>query len=200
MNIIHLNRSYLILWLLIFLANATFAQDSLKKDRGYALSASIQGGATANIDQHNELFENVFFSPGLRLLWKPNHRLTIGLESAYLTISKLDSTFQSTPYGTTFMKARLNAVPLLLVVNMKISKIDLYYGIGLSYVTSRLEAFDQKVVVSNWYYCYDLAFAYHFPLTKNMEFGVESKTYFFPKLLKISSGLFVNVSYRFLRW
>jgi hypothetical protein len=185
---------------MVSISNYTFGQDSLAKKKGFALSASIGSGYIANIDQEKSFNENIFFSPSVRVMWKPNHRLNIGVETAYLTVSKLDSTLQSTPFGSTILKARLNAIPLLLVFNMKIAKIDLYYGIGVSYTTSHLQAFEERIVVSNWYYCYNFGFAYNRSITKNLELGIESKTYFFPKLQKVSSGLELILSYRFLRW
>ena len=83
---------------------------------------------------------------------------------------------------------------------MKVSKIDLYYGMGISYLTTHLEAFDEKVVVGNWYYCYDIALAYNYPLTKNLEIGIEAKSYFFPKLQTFTGGIAINLSYQFLHW
>jgi hypothetical protein len=200
MNIILLNKRLVFLPFLICFIPILSAQNAKSDKKNFAVSAEFGSGYIANIDLEKSFSENIFFSPSARLLWKPNHKLNIGFESSYITVSKLDSTLQSTPFGSTILKARLNAIPMLLVFNMKIAKIDLYYGIGVSYVTSRLEAFEEKVVVSNWYYCYDIALAYNHPLTKNLDIGIESKTYFFPKLQKVSSGLTINFSYRFLRW
>lgn len=198
MNILHLNRFFLVVFVVI--TNTIFAQESATHPRGFSLNATLQSGIVTNIEANQPAFDNVFFAPNLRVLWKPNHHLNIGFETAYLKVSKQDSTLQSTPFGNTVIKARLNAIPLLLVFNMNFSKIDFFYGIGLSYATSKLEAFDQKVIVSNWYYCYNLAVAYHIPLTKNIDIGVETKTYFFPKLRKISSGIMLNFEYQFLKW
>ncbi|MFZ4413919.1 MAG: hypothetical protein ACOYOV_12615 [Bacteroidales bacterium] len=199
MNIIHLNKNVLFFCLLIF-TQGVYSQEEKVAKKEFSLAATIGNGLIANIDNTKKFNENIYFSPSLRILWKPNRLLNIGIESAYLTISKQDSTTVSTEFGSTALRARLNGIPLLLVFNMKISKIDVFYGIGLSYVTSRLEAFGERVVVSNWYYCYDVALAYSHPLSKNLAIGIEAKTYFFPKLQKISGGLLINFSYRFLRW
>jgi hypothetical protein len=200
MNIIPLNKSLLLLFIFFVFVKFSYAQQKNSLKKGYSLSVSIGNGIIANIDQHKKFNENIFYSPSLRLLWKPDHILNIGIESAYMTVSKQDSTLTSTAFGATVLKARLNAIPIMLVFNMKVLKVDLYYGIGLGYVTSRLEAFGEKVVVSNWYYCYDIAIAYTHPLTKKIDIGIEGKSYFFPKLQKVSGGIVVNFSYRILSW
>ncbi len=201
MNITHLNKGILLLFFLYVFTQKVNAQEKSSSDnKNFALSATIGNGLTAIIAYNNSFADNIFYSPSVRLLWKPNHLLNIGVESAYLTVSKQDSTLASTAFGETALRARLNAIPLLVVFNMKISKIDLYYGIGISSVTSRLEAFGDRVVVTNWYYCYNLAIAYSYPIARNIEIGIEAKSYFFPKLQKISGGLHVNLSYYFLRW
>jgi hypothetical protein len=200
MNIIPLNKNLLFFFIFLVFINYTHAQEKNSLKKGYSLSLSIGNGIIANIDQHKKFTDNIFYSPSLRFLWKPDHILNIGIESAYLTVSKQDSTLASTAFGATALRARLNAIPLLLVFNMKVSKIDLFYGIGLSYVTSRLEAFGEKVVVSNWYYCYDIAIAYTHPLSKKIDIGIEGKSYFFPKLQKVSGGIVINFTYRILSW
>ncbi|MFZ4400887.1 MAG: hypothetical protein ACOYO1_12700 [Bacteroidales bacterium] len=200
MNIILLNKKLLLLFVFFIFVNYSYEQEKNSLKKGYSLSLTAGNGIIANIDQNKKLTDNIFYSPSLRFLWKPDHILNIGIESAYLTVSKQDSTLASTAFGATALRARLNAIPILVVFNMKVSKIDLYYGIGLSYVTSRLEAFGEKVVVNNWYYCYDIAVAYTHPFSKNINIGIEGKSYFFPKLQKVSGGIVINFSYRILSW
>ena len=200
MNITLRNKFVLFLFLICFFTSKAKAQQENKPANQFAVYATLGNGLTGVIAYNNSFIDNIFYSPSLRLLWKPNHLLNIGVESAYLTISKQDSTLSTTPFGTTVLKARLNAVPLLLVFNMKFSRIDLYYGIGVSYVKSRLQAFEEKVTVGNWYYCYDAAISYTYPLSKKINIGLEAKSYFFPKLQKISGGLVLSLSYRLLQW
>lgn len=176
------------------------AQEQVKDEKRFALSVTIGNGFNYNIQNQKPVMDNIFYSPAIRLLWEPNHLLNIGVETGYLTISKQDSTIVSTPYGQTIFKARLNAIPLLLVFNMKVSKINLYYGLGVSYLTTHLQAFDEKVVVGNWYYCYNVALAYNYPLSKNVNIGIEAKSYFFPKLQTMTGGVAINLNYKFLHW
>ncbi len=200
MNITLPNKWFLLSFFFLSFFLFVNAQEKLSSEKQFALSATIGNGLMYNIQNQKPVLDNIFYSPTLRLLLELNHHLNIGLETGYLTISKLDSTIVSTPYGDTTFKARLNAIPLLLVFNMKVSKIDLYYGLGISYLTTHLEAFDEKVKVGNWYYCTNIAIAYKYPITKNIGIGIEAKSYFFPKLQTVTSGLSINLNYQFLRW
>lgn len=200
MNITHPNKRFLFLSLLLVIVLVTKAQEKTSPEKKYALSATIGNGLMYNIQNRETIFGNLFLSPSVRIMWKPNHLLNIGIESGYLTVSKQDSIIVSTPFDSTSFKARLNAIPILLVFNMKVAKIDLFYGMGLSYLTTRLEAFDERVVVGNWYYCYNIALAYNYPITKNIDIGIEAKSYFFPKLQTLTGGISINLSYQFLHW
>lgn len=201
MNIIHLNKKVLLLIFFNFgLIVNVISQNEKIKNTNFALNITIGNGLIANFDNEISHLNSLYYSPTLRVLWKPNHLLNIGMESAYLSISKQDSDLVSTSFGNTIFKARLNAIPILLVFNMKISKLDIYSGIGISYLTSRLEAFQEKVVVNDWYYCYNLGIGYSHSLSKDFEIGIEAKSYFFPRIQKISGGIVVNISYYFLRW
>lgn len=201
MNIIYQNKSALLIILInIFVITNGFSQEEKPENKKFSLVATIGNGLIANIDNYENSINSIYYAPTLRVLWKPNHKLNIGVESAYLSISKHDSDLVSSSFGNTIFKARMNAIPVLLVFNMKILKIDLYAGIGLSNITSRLEAFQDKVIVKDWYYTYNLGVGYSYPLSKNFRIGIEAKAYFFPRIQKISEGMVINISYSFLSW
>lgn len=201
MNIIQLNKKNLLIILIhLFVITNGLSQEEKPVLKKFALNATIGNGIIANFGNNTHSINNIYYAPTLRVLWKPNHILNIGIETGYLTISKQDSDLVSTSFGNTIFKARINAIPVLLVFNMKISKIDLYAGIGISSITSRLEAFQDKVIVNDWYYAYNLGIGYSFPISKDFHIGIETKTYFFPRIQKISGGLVINFSYSFLKW
>lgn len=201
MNIIHRNKKvFLFIFLSFGLIFNAISQNDKVKNTNFALNISIGNGLIANFDNEIYHLNSLYYSPTMRVLWKPNYLLNIGVESAYLTISKQDSDLVSTTFGNTIFRARLNAIPILLVFNMKLSKLDIYSGIGMSSITSRLEAFQEKVVTNDWYYCYNLGIGYSHLLSKDLEIGIEAKSYFFPRIQKISGGIVLSVSYNFLKW
>ena len=112
MNITHPNKGLLLLTLFLALVLITKAQGKTGFEKKYALSATFGNGLIYNIQNREALLDNLFYSPSVRLMWKPNHLLNIGIESGYLTISKQDSMIVSTPFGSTSFKARLNAIPI----------------------------------------------------------------------------------------
>ena len=79
-----------------------------------------------------------------RLMWEPEHRLSLGGEMGYYTIYtvKIDSGKLNSPIG----EARLSAIPVLLCFRMRITP-HLYFtgGQGLSVLLSRITGFGTTV-------------------------------------------------------
>jgi hypothetical protein len=78
---------------------------------------------------------------------------------------------------------------------MKIWKIDVLGGIGISHIKSMVDAFESRVSTVNWHYCYYYSFGYTQNLNKRMSIGADLKSYSFPKLNKSFVGLALKIGY-----
>lgn len=86
----------------------------------------------------------------VRLLWKPDHRLSAGIETGWVHIAEHKTTNVSTIFGKTDMQAILKAMPMMLVFDMDLWGWDLYTGLGWYYIFASTKAFNEEVSTSQW--------------------------------------------------
>ena len=98
------------------------------------------------------------------------------------------------------MQVSLKAVPLLFVVNMEVWKLDLYGGMGASYVWTDLEAFGNHVYSYEWNYSLMFSAGYTYMLNDWFGVGIEAKTYIFTKLNKQVGSLELKMKLKILEW
>jgi hypothetical protein len=195
MSIILRNKYYVLALGLLFAINIVLYAE--KPDSLFSISVDATPGLTANIESGK--ITQVNFAPSFRLFWKPNHLLNIGIETSFLKLDRETRTNIETEFGTTYFKAKLNAIPILLVFNMKVWHVDVYGGMGVSYVTSKVEAFDTKVIAHIWRYAYCFGVGYTYPI-KRFGIGVEARMYSFAKLEKTMIGIMPKLTYDFYKW
>ena len=170
-------RNALILTLSLFLGFSGISQqaDSIKvKKNHYSLALGV-GWAhyinTLEIGKDNATINSAGLS--LKFFWEPEHRLSLGLESGFYRLYKVKSKTYTDLQG----QATMSAIPLLLVVRMRI--IDYVYlsaGAGLAVMFNKVTGIDNKVYsnslsLSN----YQFSGSYLYPLTKHWQVGGEFK-------------------------
>ena len=170
-------RNALILALSLFLAFSGISQqaDSIKvKKNHYSLALGV-GWAhyinTLEIGKDNATINSAGLS--LKFFWEPEHRLSLGLESGFYRLYKVKSKTYTDLQG----QASMSAIPLLLVVRMRI--IDYFYlsaGAGLAVMFNKVTGIDNKVYsnslsLSN----YQFSGSYLYPMTKHWQVGGEFK-------------------------
>lgn len=170
-------RNALILALSLVLSFAGISQqaDSIKvKKNHYSLALGV-GWAhyinTLEIGKDNATINSAGLS--LKFFWEPEHRLSLGLESGFYRLYKVKSKTYTDLQG----QATMSAIPLLLVVRMRI--IDYVYlsaGAGLAVMFNKVTGIDNKVYsnslsLSN----YQFSGSYLYPLTKHWQVGGEFK-------------------------
>lgn len=122
-----------ILFLLVILSGTTFGQD--QKPNNWSVGAGVGWFQYVNtLDIGKNLAEINQVGYTFRLMWEPEHRLAMGLESGYYTVYSLDR-----PGGT----AKLSAVPLLLSFRIRVLP-DFYLsgGPGLTIMYSNVSVFN----------------------------------------------------------
>jgi len=86
----------------------------------------------------------------LRLMWKPDHRLSAGFETGWVHIAEHYTTNVTTIFGKTDLEAILKAMPFMAVFDMDLWGWDLYTGLGWYYVIASTKAFNEEVSTSQW--------------------------------------------------
>lgn len=89
------------------------------------------------------------FAGTFRIMWEPEHLLSIGLESGYLQLYKLNNQQVGEPPNTFEITSSLNAIPIVAVFSMKIiHNFKLSVGSGMFILYSHVDAMDNPVITS----------------------------------------------------
>lgn len=200
MNIISKNSLAIILiaLLIIFLPNTVFSGSS--QDTSYALSFTLSGGISINDDASRFPVERIGITPTLKLMWHPENLLNIGFMTSYLFISSTNNEFIETKFGNTDFRASLRAIPILLLFNMEVWKLEVNGGLGVAKVNSKLEAFDTQVNSSEWNNIFYYGICYYYDINNLLSLGIEANSYILSKHDKFIAGFLVNLRYKFHNW
>ena len=171
-------------------------------DSEYAVTAYINAGYSRFISELDyEDLNKSGFSGTIRLMWEPEHLLSIGIESGYLQL--YDITTQITYEDTiTFNgSSELTAVPILGVYSMELfENFKLSVGTGFFLLTSKVDALGNPVN-SNQVSTGVLGSAsYYYPLSHAISLGGEIKYYLINKIEDGSLNFQFSLQYRFLTY
>jgi hypothetical protein len=114
-----------------------------------------------------------FIGMSFRFMWEPEYRLSLGLETGFYRVFKVDSVL-SDKYT---MRSRMNVIPLLLVVRMRI--VDNFYlsvAPGIALETSKITGIGDEVTSSQWSFSnVEACASYLYPLAKHWIVGGEAR-------------------------
>ena len=184
---------------IVFSGSLVSQSEKVKKPSTYALL--FYGGTGISKQTSQSTYGKAYITPlyTLGIQWRPNHLLSIGIESGYANIEKKTEENVLTEYGTTLFNASLSEMPIVLIYNMRIEHIDISGGLGISNVISRIEAFNTQTKTNRWFYTYYAAIGVNFPV-KSMTFLVRANLFSFEKLNKTIAGVGLLISYDFVKW
>ena len=103
--------------LLIFIALSTCLAYGQLTDSTYSLSAEIGLGYSRYFTtmEYNDLNKNGF-AGSLKIMWNPEHLLSIGLYTGYQYLYSIDIKDVKTEFGTTDLTASMYTVPVFLLL------------------------------------------------------------------------------------
>ena len=123
------------------------------------------------------------FSGTIRLMWEPEHLLSLGLESGYVQIHKLSNKQVSVSGNDFEVSTELTAIPIFTVFSMKILKnFNLSIGSGLLILNSSVDALGNPVSSSQISTGAFGAASYLFPLSNLFLLGSELKYSYINKI------------------
>lgn len=156
-------------------AQSTSNPDSAEKDT-YAIVLYAGGGfsslvSEAGVPRHLDTRLTTLGPCGTaRLMWLPDHRLRLGLESGWTTFYSYDI---EGPDATGRME--LVGVPLLITWSMPLTKrLSVFAGYGVYRLTTRLDLFG-STTTSFYSMGYAAALSYVYPINDRVGLALEGK-------------------------
>ena len=171
-------------------------------DTTYSLSTEIGVGYSryfTTID-YDDLNQNGF-SGTVRVMWNPEHLLSLGLESGYQYLYSLDVSDYSTEFGNTNVKASMYTIPIFIVFSMKVlPNIKLSAGSGFYLLFNSGEAFGDELSSNQISIGAHMGISYTYPLNNSMAVGGELLYSYFSKLQDQTVAIQFVFVYDFLKW
>ncbi len=188
---------------LIIALTACLSQSySQTDDPEYAVTAYINAGYSRFITEldYKDLNKNGF-SGTIRLMWEPEHLLSIGIESGYLQLYDISTQLTIQDTITFSGSSELTAVPILTVFSMELfENFKISVGSGMFLLTSKVDALGNPVN-SNQVSTGVLGSAsYYYPLSHTISLGGEIKYYLINKIEDSSLNFQFSLQYRFLTY
>ncbi len=186
---------------------ASMATYSQSQDKSRSIKLTMGGG----IGHFFNTFSNVLDEdvrnerPSFcgKLLWQPEYRLSIGIESGYYFM--YSTTRIQTNIGSEKLTSKLKVVPIFLSLSMNVvNHLDINFGTGwadMIYTVNPAQSKADKVVgtaysMSN----YTTGFTYSYQLGKKFTLGSEFKYLYLRKTNDSHVSLLFNISYKILSW
>ena len=191
-----------ILFLLLCVPFATLLGQ--EADVVHTLYIHAGGGFTRNVSDFDVVPEGLDRSGmfgTVRLMWKPEHLLSFGLEAGYQRIYAVNITNAPSPVGPISGNSVLNAIPVLLIFSMPvIDHFEAYVGGGFGFLHSTVEFLGDETISSAYTPALMAAGSYFFPLSDDISLGGELRYVYYDRFVDQNIGVQVLLSYRLTSW
>ncbi|MCB0732585.1 MAG: hypothetical protein KDC88_16295 [Ignavibacteriae bacterium] len=191
---------YGLIFLAFFISENNYAQNN---EQLYKVNTTLSFGysyfATAISSRRLNRFQP---NASFKIMWKPEHLLSIGLEGGYVKLYTLEKEgFTSTDFGITNVNVDMSAVPLFMAFSMEIlENININGGIGGFLLLTNVEAFDNLVTSTGWSTGYNFGVDYKIEYSNHLNFGSEIKCYYISKVESVSIGLNLFIQYALVKY
>jgi hypothetical protein len=178
-----------------------------EQDTVYALTVYVGGGYTRNFSPFERIAgldqkpDRNGMSGFVRVMWTPEHLLSVGLETGLARIYAVNATGVQTAFGTTEYSSILNVVPLSLTFSMHLTRRLEGYIASTSYLLySHTSSFGNSVYGTMLSIGFSAALSYMWPINDDWSIGGELKWYQIEKSNDRNGMFQVVISYQFLEW
>lgn len=155
-----------------------------QNEKTYSISTELGAGYSRYFTtmDYDDLNQNGF-SGTVRVMWNPEHLLSIGLESGYQYLYSLDVSNYDTEFGITNVKASMYSIPVFIVFAMKVlPNIKLTAGTGTYLLFNSGEAFGDELNSNQISIGAHVGASYTYPINNTMAIGGELLYSYFSKL------------------
>lgn len=113
------------------------------------------------------------FAGTLIVQWQPEHRLSVGLETGILFLSKIEKENVTTQFGKTSLYSLWQCVPILVTFGMRFGdRFTVYGAFGYYDVIAVNKSFENTVATSQLNAGLATAFEYYVPLNSKISLGI----------------------------
>ncbi|MBE0572221.1 MAG: outer membrane beta-barrel protein [Ignavibacteriaceae bacterium] len=171
-------------------------------DKTYSLSTELGVGYSRYFTtmDYDDLNQNGF-SGTVKVMWNPEHLLSIGLETGYQYLYSLDVSDYSTEFGNTNVKASMYTVPVFIVFSMKVlPNIKLSAGSGVYLLFNSGELFGDELSSNQISIGAHMGISYTYPINNSMAIGGELLYSYFSKLQDQTVAIQFLFVYDFFRY
>jgi hypothetical protein len=195
--------NYKLISVIFFISITIFPQSN---DTLYYLTAELGAGYSRYITtlDTKDLNQNGF-SGTVRIMWHPEHLLSLGIETGYQYLYSLKSTYNIEGFGPSEVKASMICVPIMGIYSMKIfpktiPQLEFKFSSGVFLLYNTGEAFGDKIKSSQISIGFPGAATYLHPLNDIFSIGGELKYYYVSKIQDADLSLQVVFAYKFLEY
>lgn len=171
-------------------------------DTTYSLSTELGVGYSRYFTtmDYDDLNQNGF-SGTVKVMWNPEHLLSIGLEIGYQQLYSLDVSNYDTEFGNTNVSASMYTVPVFIVFAMKVlPNVKLTAGSGAYLLFNSGEAFGDELSSNQISIGAHVGGSYTYPINNSMAIGGELLYSYFSKLQDQTVAIQFLFVYDFLKW
>ena len=141
------------------------------------------------------------FSGTFRVMWNPEHLLSIGLETGYQKLYSIDVNNLESEFGTTDFTASMASVPIFIVFAMRLSpNIRLIGGSGMKLLFNSGNLFSDPLESNQISIGFNAGISYIYPINKSVSIGGETFYSYFSKIQDQTIAIQFLFIYNFLEW
>lgn len=179
------------------------AQDSTDTGLTNTLTAYLMGGYVRNTSTFDEPIEGINKNGadfGLRIMCKPGHLLSGGIEVSRSHIYSVDHAVNYQGESSQLVTS-MYVVPILFVFSMTpLDNVNINFGTGTSIIQSEVTSFGNTVNSSILSPIFTASADYMKPLSEDFSIGAEGKFAYMGKFYDSNVSLMLMLSYKFFVW
>jgi hypothetical protein len=170
-----------ILFAVIIISSIMLPQQN---EKSYSVTTELGVGYSRYFTtmDYDELNQNGF-SGTVRVMWNPEHLLSLGLETGYQYLYSIDVSNYDTEFGTTDFSASMYNIPIFAVFSMKVTpNIRLNAGTGVYLLFNSGSLFDDALESNQISIGAHTGVSYLYPISSSVSVGGELLYSYFSKL------------------
>lgn len=163
--------------------NILLGQDTLRGDYRIIIQGNL--GLSRSYIQRTTIIDKAEYTQTglmgtMRVLWRPDHLLGIGIETGLLRVSNLlVKEDANLPVGSAI---KLGAIPILAVFSMEKYGIEISSGVGIyDYHVDALVNAEITTSSNEWEIGWMVSVGYYYPLTRSLGVGGDVRLYAIPE-------------------